>query len=115
MVDACTITAANAVQVYDETTDAYTTPDGASRYTGRCKVTPRDNADRQVEAGAQTVTLWPFVISVPMSVTGIQDDDVITITASALDPALVGLVLRVRQVAQGSFLTARRLGCEVQT
>lgn len=115
MLDACTITDAAAGQVYDPATDSYVTPPGAVRYTGPCKVTSRDNADRQVEAGAETVSLWPVVVSVPMTVVGVEVDDVVTVTASALDPGLVGARFRVRQVPSGSFLTARRLGAEVQT
>jgi hypothetical protein len=114
MVDTCTITDGATQQVYDPATDAYITPPGATRYTGPCKVTARDNADRQVEAGAETVSLWPVVVSVPMSVTTVQVDDVVTVTASQLDPALAGARFRVRQVPTGSLLTARRLGCEVQ-
>lgn len=113
MADSCVITAANATQVYDEATDTYITPAGAVRYSGACRVKPRDNSDRQVEAGAETVSLWPYVVSVPMSVTTVENDDVITITACPLDPSLVGVVLRVRQVLAGSHLTARRLSCEV--
>lgn len=112
MQDSCTITAGAAEQVYDPGTDAYVTPAGASRYSGACRVKPQD-AGREVEAGAETVSLWPFLVSIPMSVTGVELDDLVTITASPLDPSLVGLVLRVRQVAQGSHLTARRIACEL--
>lgn len=115
MTDTCTITAASGPQVYQPATDSYVTPPGVLRYSGKCRVKPRDNADREVEAGGATASLWPYVVSVPMSAVGIEDDDVVTITASALDPELIDAKLRVRQVAQGTFLTARRLGCEVQT
>lgn len=115
MVDACTITAEAGGQVYDPGTDSYVTPAGAVRYSGKCWVKPRDNVDREVEAGAATVSLWPYVVSIPMSVTTVQDGDVVTITASAFDPSLTGSVMRVRQVTEGSFITARRLGCERQT
>lgn len=115
MLDACTITAEAGGQVYDSASDAYVTPAGALRYSGRCKVKPRDNVDREVEAGAATVSLWPYVVSVPMSALDVQDGDVLTVTSSALDPSLAGTVLRVRAVAEGSYITARRLGCERQT
>lgn len=114
MVDACTVTAQPAAQVYDPATDTYTTPAGTLRYTGPCKVKPRDNDDQVVDAGGQTVSLWPYVISVPMTVTDVDLNDVVTVTASLLEPAFVGRSFRVRQVLQGSFLTARRLSCEVQ-
>lgn len=112
MLDACTIGHPDGDEVYDEGTDGYVTP-LTTFYTGACKVKPRDNADRVVEAAGQTVSLWPYVVSVPMSVEDVVLDDVVTVTACDLDPSLVGVQLRVRQVTQGSFVTARRLGCEV--
>lgn len=115
MADACTITDGAAEQVYDAGSDSYTTPAGSTRHAGACKIRPRDNADRVVEAAGQTVSLWPYIVSVPMSVTTVELNDVVTVTACQLDPSLVGTVLRVRQVLQGSYVTARRLGCEVQS
>lgn len=115
MVDTCTITAGAATEVYDEATDTYVTPAGAVRYSGACRVKPRPHADRVVEAGAETVSLWPYLVSVPMGVTGVELDDNVIVTACALDPSLVGTRLRVRQVQQGSHLTARRLSCEVES
>lgn len=114
MVDACTIDRPLGESTYDPVSDGYVQA-VTELYAGRCRVKPRDNTDRQVEAAGESVMLWPYIVSVPMSVTSVTDDDVVTVTASALDPALVGVRLRVRQVAQGSLLTARRLGAEVQT
>lgn len=115
MVDTCNITAGVAGQVYDAASDSYVTPAGAARYSGPCRVRPGRAGGREVEAGAATVALWQYVVSVPMSVATIEDDDVVTVTASALDPSLVGKRLRVREVVRGSHVTARRLGCEEQT
>lgn len=112
MVDTCVITRGTSGTVYNADTDTYTATPGATVYSGPCRVKPRDNVDRQVEAGGETVTLWPYVVSVPMTATGIQLDDTVTVTAAGLDPDLVGLELRVRAVPLGSLLTARRLGCE---
>lgn len=112
MVDACTITRTVAGTTFDETTGAYTGGSSTAVYSGKCRVKPRDNADRVVQFGEEAVSFWPFIVSVPMSVTTIELDDMVTITASALDPALAGLSLRVREVLSGSHLTARRLSCE---
>lgn len=113
MTDACTITRGAGTSVLDEATGQYVRTPGALLYTGPCRVKPRDNTDRVVDAGGQAVSLFPYVLSVPVSSVDFDVDDVVTVTASALDPALAGLVLRVKQVAVGSQLTARRLGCEV--
>ena len=113
MSDACTVTRGTATQTFDPATGEYVTTPGAQVYSGPCRVKPRDNTDRVVEAGGQAVSLFPFVVSVPISATTFEVDDVVTVTASQLDPAMVGLVLRVKQIATGSHLTARRLGAEV--
>lgn len=112
MVDSCTIGRPVSGQVYDPATDSYPTP-MTQLYAGPCRVKPRDNADRVVEAAGETVSLWPYVVSVPIGMETADLDDVVTITACPLDPSLVGRQLRVRQVLAGSFVTARRLACEV--
>lgn len=113
MLDTCTIDLPLAGQVYDPATDFYITP-STELYFGRCRVKAVDNADQVVDAGAEVVSLWPFEVLVPMSVVGLVRDAVVTVRTSALDPELVGLRLRIRAVGQGTFVTARRLGCEVQ-
>lgn len=114
MQDTCTITRGSGSQVFDPAaTGQYVTTPGVTVYAGRCRVKPRDNADRIVEAGGQAVSLFPFVVSVPVDATVYQVDDLVTVTASLLDPALVGVELRVKQIASGSQITARRLGAEV--
>ena len=109
----CTVTRGAATQTLDTDEGVYVTTPAETVYTGPCRVKPRDNTDRVVEAGGQAVSLFPFVVSVPISDVRFEVDDVVTVTASVLDPAMVGLVLRVKQIATGSHLTARRLGAEV--
>jgi hypothetical protein len=113
MVDTCTISEAGGQGVFNETTGQYDGATSSTVYSGPCRVKPRDNQDRIRQFGEQTISLWPYLVSVPMSVTGIDVDALVTITTSELDPDLAGKVLRVRQVAQGSHITARRLGCEL--
>lgn len=113
MTDTCTITRGVGGPVFDPGLGEYVAGAGEQLYSGRCRVRPRDNADQVVEAGGQNVSLFPYVVSVPVSSTAFDVDDLVTVTASALDPALPGLVLRVRQVNIGSQVTARRIGCEL--
>jgi hypothetical protein len=113
MVDSCTITRGGGEQVFDPATGQYVTTPGELLYSGPCRVKPQNTADRVVESGGQAVSLWPFLVSVPVSDVSYQVDDLVTVTASALDATLAGRVLRVRQVAVGSHLTSRRLSCEV--
>jgi hypothetical protein len=112
MVDTCTITRA-AQGTFNETTLVYDSNTSTTVYTGKCRVKPRDNADRVVQFGQEAVSLLPYVVSVPMSVEGVAIDDLVTVTNSVLDPELVGKVLRIRQTFVGSHITARRFGAEV--
>lgn len=128
MVDTCTITRGSGGQQFDTAAGEYVQTVGVTLYSGRCRVKARDNADRVVDAGGQAVSLFPFTVSIPVEMSSFDTavfeaafrpvtfevDDLVTVTASALDPALVDLVLRVRQVAAGTHLTARRLECEVK-
>lgn len=114
MTDECLITRGTAGTAYDPESDTYTATPGETVYEGRCEVRARDNADRQVEAGGETVSLWPYIVSVPMSATGIDLDDTVTIT-TASDPELVDLELRVRDAPKGSLMARRSLGCELSS
>ncbi len=113
MVDTCRITRGTPTSVFDPETGEYVTTPGEEIYAGPCRVKPRDNTDTVVDAAGDAVTLLPYIVSVPVDATEYLVDDLITVTASVLDPTLVGAELRVKQPLLGSLLTARRLGCEV--
>jgi hypothetical protein len=114
MVDTCTITRAGSGDpVYNEADDTYTYPTASTSYTGKCRVRPAGTQDVDHVVGADPVWARSYIVSVPVSETNTTVDDVVTITASALDPALVGQRLRVQGVLKGSHITARRLACEV--
>ncbi|MGZ4638674.1 MAG: DUF6093 family protein [Actinomycetes bacterium] len=111
MVDTCTVLRPGDRGAYDPTTLTYAS-NPTPLYDGKCRVKPTNTADRVVEFGGEPVSLFPYVVSLPIGDLVVHVDDVVTVTASALDPALVGLKLRVRDIASGTHLTARRLGCE---
>jgi hypothetical protein len=115
MLDACTITREAGAGSFNTTTGTFTPATPTTLYAGKCRVKHAggQSGDRQVQQGEEQVGLWPFVVSVPTTVVNLRPDDIVTVTASAIDADLVGLVLRVRDVVQGSQVTARRLGCEV--
>lgn len=110
MQDICTIAGPSGPPVFDATTGAYTTPAGVTLYTGKCRVKPQNVQDRTVTAGERPVQVWPYVVSVPVTVVDIPVDATVTVTASA-DADLVGQVLTVKDVTRGTDLTARRLSC----
>lgn len=111
MVDTCHITRDGGPRTFDKATNSYS---GGTTdvYTGKCRVKPSPlSANSSVQAGEQAVSLWPYIVSVPLSVTGVELGDLVEITDSR-DPALINQQLRVRTVGRGTHLTARRLECE---
>ena len=110
MVDECTITRGGGDPTFDPNTGTYTNTVGTTIYVGPCEVQISDGLNAQTsEAGGQVVTDRRVTVKVPMSVEGVRVDDVVTITASELDPDLVGQSFRVMTGFAKSFSTARRL------
>ena len=112
MVDACTVTRPAGAAGQDESTGRRTAAAAATVYAGVCRVQLPDVDPNRSDAGERTWTVERSTISLPISVLTVAVGDVIAITASALDPALVGRRYRVTGVAAKTHLTARRLSCE---
>lgn len=108
MTDACTVGRVGTTRVYNPATDSYNVVT-TTVYSGVCRVKPA-GSDTVSNVGEQTVSRWPYTVSLPVTATPAVDDQV-TVTASG-DPALTGLKLRVRSVVKGTNVSARRLGCE---
>jgi len=120
MVDACEIreastTTFNAVTHRDDETP------GRLLYEGKCKVRPpgvEASGTQSEPAGETRVASWAYVVSIPFAATyqgqpvRVPVHALVKVTASA-DASLVGQRVRVAQVPQGTYLTARRLVCEV--
>jgi hypothetical protein len=113
MVDTCTIRHPST-QVLNGTTGDYVVTPGAAVYNGPCRVKVETRPPKQVEAGEQPVLVGRWIVSVPLSVVGVETWMPVSITASG-DPDLVGLALTVRDVSGGTTITARRIVCEVQS
>lgn len=106
MVDTCTITRTVATVTNPDT--AQVTYTAASIYAGQCRLKlPVAVARPDVVGGAQQFLQHP-VLSLPATTTGVQIDDLVTMTASALMPALVGRLFRVRAQPGQSHMTAAR-------
>ena len=108
MADACTVTRVTS-QTLNESTGVLSDT-ATTVYTGKCRVRTAAS-DAQTSAGDRATMTRDFVVHLPASVTAVQVDDVVTVTASALDPGLVNLVLTVAGEARGTHVTARRLAC----
>lgn len=111
MVDACTIARKTGKSTHPTSgvvSDTY----GDAYYSGPCKVQTRDVDPSNPEAGDAAYTVLRLRVDVPMSVTDVEVDDLVTITASTYDPALVDRTFRVVAPFYGSLKTARRLPVE---
>lgn len=109
MVDACTVTRVTGKST--SRTTMQVTPTTVEVYAGACRVRPEATQAAQVELVERAAFTRRLVVSLPQATTGVQVDDVITITAS-VDAELVGARLVVRAVDVGTHRTARRLSCE---
>lgn len=110
MADACTVkhqTGETMDPVTLQMTSTYSTI-----YTGKCRIQITATVALMPEAGERVVTTQRVTIQLPMTVTGVQVDDVVEITTSVHDADLVGRVYRVRSQFAKTHATARRLECE---
>lgn len=107
MIDACTISRL-ATTVTDPVTGVVTDTT-ATVYTGRCRVQQAGSQGARLDAGQQSVLLLRFELQLPMSVVGLTEDDVVTITASVHDGDLVGRKFRIQDLAHKTEATARRM------
>lgn len=108
MVDACTVQHTTGLVTDQET--GVVTPAYVTVYSGKCKVQVRsvDAAPRTTDVGEASVLVGHLVLHLPMSVTTVQPDDLVTVTTSVLDPDLVGRKFRLRGPSHKTYLTARR-------
>lgn len=107
MVDTCTIQRRTG-QTEDEfsgvVTDTY-----VQVYAGRCRLQQPGSQAQQQDVGEASILLYRVELQLPISATGLQTGDLVTITASAHDADLVGKVFYVRELPRKSEATARRV------
>ncbi len=106
MPDTCTIQHQTG-----ETTDGetgYITPTYTTVYSGKAKVQQSSPETNPADVGEAALFIGQMTLHLPVSVTTVQPDDLVTVTASVLDPDLVGRTFRLRGPSHKSFLTARR-------
>lgn len=116
MVDTCSIQRRTG-QFTDDFTGAVT-PTLAPVYAGVCKLQGggKGLGDR-VQTGEATAVVLRLELHLPVvaASAGVARGDLVTCTASAHDPALVGRTFLVRDLAHKSWLTARRFDLEELT
>jgi hypothetical protein len=103
-VDACVIKRRTG----ETTSGGVITPTWSTLYTGKCRIQTRQLEGQGRDVGEAYVVLERREIQLPITATGLQEGDQATITASALDPDLVGRVYTIRTVTSKTHLTSRR-------
>jgi len=112
MLDQC-ILERRAGEVTDPVTGVVT--DGWEKvYEGKCKVQGRAAQAGSPEAGGHAFVVENLMVHLPVS-TGSMVNDRVTIVSASLDPLLVGLQLRLNELARGSIRTAYRWNVELVT
>lgn len=113
MQDTCTVERPGEPVTDPETGEV--TPSLTSVYTGPCKVQQTISQGSNPSAGSHAFTIQDSRVDFPVSAGPFAVDDVVTVTASALDPQLVGTVYRVAELFHKSFATAQRTRVEEVT
>lgn len=108
MQDACTITRLTGSSTDPET--GVVTPTYTTIYSGRCKIQQRAPAAAPTDVGEAAVFVGQLELHLPVSdaTALVAPDDLVTLTACALDGSLVGRAFRLRGPAHKSYATARR-------
>jgi hypothetical protein len=117
MVDACTITHAGTDDTtFDPDTGTYTNDADSTVYTGPCQVQVSDGLTaQQTEAGGAELTVTRVMVKIPVTATGVQVGDLVTITTATNDADLEGQVFTVVGLHAKTFATSRRLQVERTT
>lgn len=94
MTDTCEVRQPDVVGALDPATGEQTTTPGALVYSGACRVHPVPLNERQVIVGEEVVVLSRYYLRLPAETSGINVDQVVTITAVDADRSTSNLVGR---------------------
>lgn len=109
MLDTVTVTRADPGATTTDPESGQVVPASTTIYTGVGKIqSSQRSLARPAMVGEAERYVTHLELHLPVSATGVAADDIATVTASTLDPDLVGCVFHVRELAHKTFLTARR-------
>ena len=106
------VTRGTAAGPFDPTTASYATGTASTIYTGAALVRP--NADHVGLAGDTSIDLSAFTVKFPAN-TAVEVGDVISVTASAHDAGLVGMVFRITEIANDEWQICRKVQAVAET
>jgi hypothetical protein len=110
MVDSCTIRRVTSSATDPET--GVVTATYLTVYNGKCRVQQKIPVSKPGDVGQAAVWLQRLELQVPMAATGIQSNDLATVTASVLDPDLLNRTWHVRELGHKTHATSRRVQIE---
>lgn len=98
---------------FNKTTGKWDITPHAAYFIGPARVQVLPGAEQERVAGEQEITTLGYAIELDHAVTGMQLDDVVTVTAVGDngDPWLVGRAMTVTSIESGSLHWSRRLIC----
>lgn len=108
MVDRCVIRELSAWGEMDDATGERPEVPGAVVYSGNCKVQTYEAHESTPDSGDHVFSVQRLALHLPATVE-VRVDQIATVTASVLDPHLVGRKFRVSAFLRKSFATANRV------
>lgn len=112
MVDACAITRVTGQPgPLNPDTGVRDPAPVATVYAGKCRVQTYEAHESTPDSGEHVYTVQRYAIHLPVTA-DVKVDDQITVTASVLDPVLVGRSYRVVGLLHKTFATANRVAVD---
>lgn len=97
---------------FDETTGRSQYVDPSVYHSGSCRIQALARTQGAADVGDRQVTVRPYRVSWSVDVPEVRINDQVAVTVCTDDPQLVGHILRVVDIPEGSLLWQRDLICE---
>ena len=82
-------------------------------YEGRCRIRRPGVSARDTATLGQVITVQDLILSLPVDAgSNVRTDDLVTVTANPLDPALIGVTFTIKGMHDETTATARRFPLE---
>lgn len=104
MIDACDIVRPTS----ESTSGGIVTPTTSAVYSGKCRIQVKQESGGGRTVGEAYLIVQRLELQLPITAAELAEGDLVTMTASALDPQLVGKTYAVQDVVRKTHLTARR-------
>lgn len=106
--DSCLVERASGARVMDPDTGVYE-HQWVPVYEGPCRIQVAQTQPAEQELGGRAFVVTDALVQLPVGPVAFFDDDRVTVTGTAYDPLLVGVVLSVTSREVKTHATMRRL------